>query len=237
MVDDRYQWSTTGSTDADGRWSIDTDGRCPIPMTDTNDRRPIPIDKLTPVPIFDRRPIPMPMIERLIPMVDARYRWPMAITDAKRSLNWEWIFVHFGAPYLCGSVARTTLANQWDPSTGSMSIVDALGFQHWQVVWVEPGSEPYYEICILPTTRQLTRVIVCTKLDLSSSICRGHFQHNYYNPSQELSVDEAMVKCKGRAKGKVYMPNKPVKRGLKSGAARVCVVATYVPSRFTLEGQ
>ena len=36
-----------------------------------------------------------------------------------------------------------------------------------------------------------------------------------YNPSQELSIDEAMVKCKGRAKGKVYMPNKPTKRGFK----------------------
>ena len=36
-----------------------------------------------------------------------------------------------------------------------------------------------------------------------------------YNPSQEIVVDELMIKCKGRAKGKVYMPNKPVKRGFK----------------------
>ena len=36
-----------------------------------------------------------------------------------------------------------------------------------------------------------------------------------YNPSQELSLDESMIKCKGRAKGKVYMPNKPIKRGFK----------------------
>ena len=45
-----------------------------------------------------------------------------------------------------------------------------------------------------------------------------HLQHTFpscYNPSQELSIDEAMVKCKGRAKGKVYMPNKPTKRGFK----------------------
>ena len=27
-----------------------------------------------------------------------------------------------------------------------------------------------------------------------------------YNPSQEFSVDEMMIKCKGRAKGKVYQP-------------------------------
>ena len=36
-----------------------------------------------------------------------------------------------------------------------------------------------------------------------------------YNPSQEFSVDEMMIKCKGRAKGKVYMPKKPIKRGFK----------------------
>ena len=45
-----------------------------------------------------------------------------------------------------------------------------------------------------------------------------HLQASFpacYHPSQELAVDEAMVKCKGRAKGKVYMPKKPVKRGFK----------------------
>ena len=37
----------------------------------------------------------------------------------------------------------------------------------------------------------------------------------HYNPSQEIAVDEAMIKCRGQAKGKVFMPNKPVKRGFK----------------------
>ena len=36
-----------------------------------------------------------------------------------------------------------------------------------------------------------------------------------YNPGQELSVDEGMVKYKGRAKGKVHMPKKPVGVGYK----------------------
>ena len=36
-----------------------------------------------------------------------------------------------------------------------------------------------------------------------------------YSPGQELSVDEGMVKYKGRAKGKVRMPKKPVKVGFK----------------------
>ena len=41
------------------------------------------------------------------------------------------------------------------------------------------------------------------------------FARSYF-PGQELSVDEAMVKYKGKVKkGKVYMPRKPVKRGFK----------------------
>ena len=37
-----------------------------------------------------------------------------------------------------------------------------------------------------------------------------------YSPSQELCVDEAMVKYKGKvSKGKVKMPKKPIKNGFK----------------------
>ena len=36
-----------------------------------------------------------------------------------------------------------------------------------------------------------------------------------YNPSQELSVDEAMVKYKGHCRGKVRVPNKPIRVGFK----------------------
>ena len=36
-----------------------------------------------------------------------------------------------------------------------------------------------------------------------------------YCPGQELSVDEAMIKYKGHARGKVKMPKKPVKIGFK----------------------
>lgn len=40
------------------------------------------------------------------------------------------------------------------------------------------------------------------------------FLRNYY-PTQEIVVDELMIKCRGRAKGRVVMPKKPVKRGFK----------------------
>ena len=36
-----------------------------------------------------------------------------------------------------------------------------------------------------------------------------------YNPSRELSVDEAMIKFQGRSSLKQYMPKKPIKRGIK----------------------
>ena len=36
-----------------------------------------------------------------------------------------------------------------------------------------------------------------------------------YSPSQELSIDEAIIKYKGHIRSKVRMPNKPIKAGFK----------------------
>ena len=36
-----------------------------------------------------------------------------------------------------------------------------------------------------------------------------------YNPAQNLSIDEAMIAFKGRLSIKQYMPQKPIKRGIK----------------------
>ena len=49
-----------------------------------------------------------------------------------------------------------------------------------------------------------------------------------YSPSQELSVDEAMVKYKGHVEGTVLMPKKPRKKVSRSGGVCVPVVATMV---------
>ena len=43
-----------------------------------------------------------------------------------------------------------------------------------------------------------------------------------YSPSQELSVDEAMIKYKGHIRGKVRMPNKPIKAGFKVWCCCCC---------------
>ena len=40
--------------------------------------------------------------------------------------------------------------------------------------------------------------------------------------SQELSVDEAMIKYKGHIRGKVIMPNKPIKAGFKVWCCCCC---------------
>ena len=57
-----------------------------------------------------------------------------------------------------------------------------------------------------------------------------------YHPSQELSVDEMMVKYKGRKGGKIHMPNKPVKLGFKvwscscSCCGYLCMFQLYIYS-------
>ena len=52
--------------------------------------------------------------------------------------------------------------------------------------------------------------VSCKILDTLSTTFLEH-----YSPGQELSVDEGMVKYKGRAGGKAVMPNKPIKKGFK----------------------
>ena len=43
-----------------------------------------------------------------------------------------------------------------------------------------------------------------------------------YSPGQELAVDEAMIKYKGHAKGKVVIPKKPVKKDFKMWCCCSC---------------
>ena len=52
------------------------------------------------------------------------------------------------------------------------------------------------------------------KVEPLLSVLRDTFFRNY-SPGQELSVDEAMIKFKGRVHGSVVMPKKPIKRGFK----------------------
>ena len=52
------------------------------------------------------------------------------------------------------------------------------------------------------------------KLRPMLNILRDAFE-TAHEPSQQLSVDEAMVRFKGRSSLKQYMPKKPIKRGFK----------------------
>lgn len=51
--------------------------------------------------------------------------------------------------------------------------------------------------------------------------------------SQQISVDEAMVKFKGRSSIKQYMPLKPIKRGFKIWCLVMQVVATCKNLKYT----
>ena len=57
-----------------------------------------------------------------------------------------------------------------------------------------------------------------------------------YNPSQELSVDEMMVKYKGRKGGKIKMPRKPVKVGFKVWSCS-CSCCSYLCSFQVYNGR
>ena len=64
-----------------------------------------------------------------------------------------------------------------------------------------------------------------------------------YRPSQELSVDEMMVKYKGRKGGKIRMPNEPVKLGFKvwscsySCCGYLCTFQLYSGRRIDSSGR
>lgn len=49
-----------------------------------------------------------------------------------------------------------------------------------------------------------------------------------FNPSSFLSVDESMVAFKGRSSLKQYIPNKPIKRGLKVWAIACAVTGFFI---------
>lgn len=51
-------------------------------------------------------------------------------------------------------------------------------------------------------------------VDFMKMFCLDTFEQ-YFPADQELSIDEAMIKYKGRLSFVQYMPNKPVKRGIK----------------------
>ena len=54
-----------------------------------------------------------------------------------------------------------------------------------------------------------------------------------YSPSQELSVDEDMIKCKGHIRGKVHMPNKPIEVDFKVW----CCCCSYLCTFQIYEGK
>ena len=56
-----------------------------------------------------------------------------------------------------------------------------------------------------------------------------------YHPHKEVAVDEAMMKFQGRSSLKQYMPQKPIKRGIKGGSWVTVRPGTFPSSTFTAE--
>lgn len=85
-----------------------------------------------------------------------------------------------------------------------------------------PREDPAYDK-LFKVRPVLDRVIQCCKMEL--------------RPQRDLSVDEAMIKFKGRLGMKQYMPMKPVKRGIKvwvcaeASSGFVCDFQVYTGKR------
>lgn len=60
--------------------------------------------------------------------------------------------------------------------------------------------------------------------------------HHAFNPSRCISIDESMVKFKGRSSLKQYMPLKPIKRGFKVWVA-ACANTGYCLSMSVYTGK
>ena len=63
-------------------------------------------------------------------------------------------------------------------------------------------------------------------------LCRTFLSN--YSPSQELSVDEAMIRYKGHIRGKVRMPNNPIRRVSKCGVVAVSAHFKFRPSYWKI---
>ena len=132
----------------------------------------------------------------------------------KRRPNWVDVTIDetrtfLGILILMGIHRLPRISNYWskDSFLGVRPIQEAMSLNRFWAIWSNlhlvdneelegSGGGPYRKVKPL--------------LDVLSDTF-----FKQYSPSQELSVDECMIKYKGRCKGKVLMPKKPIKLGYK----------------------
>lgn len=150
-------------------------------------------------------------------IVQETNRYARAIMGEARYEKWETvksndIFAYCGIMIMMGLVHVPSLHDYWKrdalyycPPIADRMSRDRFLEIHKYIHFVNndnvtrPGDPQYDRLC---KVRPVLEMIEQRFTDV-------------YHPSRECAIDEAMVPYKGRSSLKQYMPNKPVKRGLK----------------------
>lgn len=127
--------------------------------------------------------------------------------------NWvdtcsEEIWVFLGIVTSMGLHRLPCIRDYWSrsPLLGVRAVQQAMSLNRFCALWRHLHCEDNSSIV---DTSDVTCKIKTVLRTLSSTFFAK------YNPAQEISVDEMMVKYKGRKGGKIHMPKKPVKLGFK----------------------
>ena len=145
-------------------------------------------------------------------MVETNRYATTCIGDSWEPITPEELCAYFGFMMLMGLVKLPSIYDYWQkdlvyhysPIADRISrkrFFDIHRFIHFanNATLSAPGSSDYDKLGKI-------RPILTSLTDRFSAI---------YEPGKDLSIDEAMIPYKGRSSLKQYMPNKPVKRGIK----------------------
>ena len=143
----------------------------------------------------------------LIALETNRYAMERGLSTWRSTSPTEvWTFL--GIVILMGIRRLPRVRNYWskDSLIGVPNMIQFMALSRFWLLWrnlhvVDNGS--------IPAGSGLSWKIKPILDTLSDTFLKN------YSPGQELSVDEAMVKYKGHARGTVVMPKKPVKKGFK----------------------
>ena len=130
-----------------------------------------------------------------------------------KAKNWvdtseEEVWVFLGIVMEMGIHRVPKIVNYWsrNPLLGIVPVKQAMSLNRFKALWRYLHCDDNKGITDSRDIASKVKTVVEVL---------GHTFLANYHPSQELSVDEMMVKYKGRKGGKIRMPNKPVKLGFK----------------------
>ena len=130
-----------------------------------------------------------------------------------KAKNWvdtseEEVWVFLGIVMEMGIHRVPKIVNYWsrNPLLGIVPVKQAMSLNRFKALWRYLHCDDNKGITDSRDMASKVKTVV--------EVLGRTFLANYH-PSQELSVDEMMVKYKGKKGGKIRMPNKPVKLGFK----------------------